>query len=126
MTSLRVRQIRKKLSDLFESHLDLTDIGESDKDRETKVLTRCLAAFAIYSVTGGGEEDAGQAVWDGSDDNGIDAAYYDISEARVVLVQSKWIHAGAGEPEAKDIAVFANGIKDLVEQEPGNFGVDRK
>ncbi len=122
MTSLRVRQIRSKLRDLFESHLDLRDLGSADKDRETKVLTRCLAAFAIYNLTGCSEEEAAKAVWDGSDDNGIDAACHDASESRVILVQAKWIHAGAGEPEAKDIAVFANGIKDLVEQDFENFG----
>ena len=64
MTSLRVRQIRSKLRDLFESHLDLRDLGSADKDRETKVLTRCLAAFAIYILTGCSEE-AAKAVWDG-------------------------------------------------------------
>ena len=122
MTSLRVRQIRRKLRDLFEAHLDLRDLGDTDKDRETKILTRCLAAFAIYHLTGCEEEEAAKAVWDGSDDNGIDAAYHDASEFRVILTQAKWIHAGAGEPEAKDIAVFANGIKDLVEQEFENFG----
>jgi len=37
------------------------------------------------------------------------------------LAQSKWINSGSGEPEAKDITVFANGIKDLVEQEHDNF-----
>jgi hypothetical protein len=122
MTSLRVRQIRSKLLDLFKSHLDLRDVGERDKDGETKILTRCLAAFGVYNLTGCSEEEAGKAVWDGSDHDGIDAAYYDVSESRVVLVQSKWIHAGTGEPEAKDIAVFANGIRDLVEQDFDNFG----
>lgn len=121
MTTLRVKQIKSKLLELFEKHLDLSDIGSADKDRETKILTRCLAAFAIYNLVGCSESEAAQAVWDGADDNGIDAAYYDASESRVVVVQSKWIHAGSGEPEAKDIAVFANGVKDLVEQENANF-----
>jgi hypothetical protein len=122
MTTLRVKQIQTKLRELFEPHLDLSDVSLADKERDSKVLTRCLAAFAVYNQTGCGEEQAGAAVWDGSDDNGIDAAFYDASDNRVVIVQSKWIYAGAGEPEAKDVSTFANGVKDLVEQETGNFG----
>lgn len=121
MTTLRVRQIKSRLLSLFDQHLDLSAISAVDKDRETKVLTRCLAAFAIFTQTGCSEKEAAEAVWDGSDDNGIDAAFYDPSDSRVVIVQSKWIHAGTGEPEAKDIAAFANGVKDLVEQTTSNF-----
>ena len=121
MTSLRVKQIKARLLALFEPYLDLKDISKTDKDRETKIITRCLAAFAVYSQTGCSEKDAAEAVWDGSDDNGIDAVYHDLSESRVVVVQSKWIYSGSGEPDAKDIATFANGVKDLIEQEYSNF-----
>jgi hypothetical protein len=121
MTSLRVKQIKNRLLELFEPYLDLHDIKADDKDRETKVLTRCLAAFAVYSQTGCSEKEAASSVWDGSDDNGIDAAFHDVSDSRVVIVQSKWKHTGVGEPEAKDIATFANGVRDIVEQENGNF-----
>jgi hypothetical protein len=123
MSSLRVKQIKSKLLDLFEVHLDLSDIPSSDKERESKILTRCLAAYAIYVRTGCAEEDAAKSVWDGADDNGVDAVFYDISESRVVIVQSKWIHSGAGEPEAKEVATFANGVRDIVEDNSDNFGV---
>lgn len=92
-----------------------------DKERETKILTRCLAAFAVHHLSGCSEREAAYSVWDGADDNGIDAAYHDVSESRVLLVQSKWMHAGSGEPEAKEVASFANGVKDLVEQETAGF-----
>ena len=122
MSSLRVRQIKSKLFNLFAKHLDLTDIPETDMERETKILTRCLAAYATYIRTGCTEEDAARAVWDGPDDNGVDAVYHDASELRVIIVQSKWIHAGSGEPSAADIGVFANGVRDVVEQNAANFG----
>ncbi len=121
MSSLRVKQIKSKLLELFEQHIDISGLSSNDNELPQKILTRCLAAFAIFSLTGCSEAEAGASVWDGSDDNGIDAAFYDAAEARVVLVQSKWIHAGSGEPAASDLGAFANGVKDVVEQEQANF-----
>jgi hypothetical protein len=121
MKSLRVKQITNKLLTLFEPHLDLTDIGQSDSQRQQKILSRCLAAYGIVMRTGCSPEDAAHSVWDGSDDNGLDAVFYDASEKRVVIAQSKWISAGGGEPSASDIAVFANGVRDLIEQNEENF-----
>lgn len=121
MTPLRVKQIKSKLLDLFEKHLDLSDIKPSDIQREQKVLTRCLAAYAVVMRTACSAEDAARNVWDGTDDNGVDAVFHDAAEKRVVVVQSKWIHAGGGEPSASDIALFANGVRDVVEHNEGNF-----
>ena len=121
MSVLKVNQIRGKLLAMFESSLDLSDIGIKDKERETKILSRALAAFAIYLETGCTEKEAAEAVWDGADDNGIDAAFYDSSTQRVLFVQSKWINKGAGEPEAKDLSVFVQGCKDAIEQDISNF-----
>jgi hypothetical protein len=122
MSVLKVNQIKAKLRAMFEYHLDLSDISEADKEREVKVLTRCLAALAIYVETGCSEKDAADAVWDGSDDNGIDAAYYDPSDSRVLFVQSKWIQKGSGEPAAAEIGTFTNGVKDAIEQDLTLFG----
>jgi hypothetical protein len=60
---------------MFEAHLDLRDLSATDPDREQKVLSRCLAAVAIYLQTGCTEKEAAEAVWDGGDDNGIDARF---------------------------------------------------
>jgi hypothetical protein len=106
---------------MFEDNLDLTGISDSDQQRDIKILTRCLAAFAIYSATGCTAEDAAKAVWDGGDDNGIDAAFYDPAERQVVVVQSKWIQSGSGEPDASAIASFADGVRDLIENAIDNF-----
>lgn len=121
MSTLKVNQIKSKIRSMFESYLDLNDIGQTDKERENKILTRCLAALAIYLQTGCSEKDAAAAVWDGSDDNGIDGAYFDPSDSRVVFVQSKWINKGSGEPEAKEIGVFIKGVRDAIEQDQTNF-----
>jgi AIPR protein len=121
MSSLRVNQIRGKLSSMFGQFLDTKDIGENDKERQQKILSRCLAAFAVYINCGCSEKEAAEAVWDGTDDNGIDAAYFDASDKRVVFVQSKWINKGSGEPEARDLSTFVKGVRDAIEQESTNF-----
>jgi hypothetical protein len=121
LSILKVNQIRGKLLAMFEPLLDLTDISGADKEREPKVLSRALAALAIYLETGCKASEAAEAVWDGADDNGIDAAFYDASTQRVLFVQSKWINKGAGEPEAKDLAVFVQGVRDAIEQDATNF-----
>lgn len=123
MSSLKVKQTESKLLDLFQEHLDLHDIGADDPERRAKILSRCLAAFAVFMESGCSEVEAARSVWDGSDDNGLDAVFHDVADQRIIVVQSKWIKAGNGEPEAKEIAAFANGVKDLVEEETDNFGV---
>lgn len=117
MSKLRVDQIRAKLRSLFEQHLDLSDIRSSDPERDSKILSRCLAALAIYTGTGCSAKDAAEAVWDGADDNGIDSAYFDATTSTVVLAQAKFIQKGTGEPEAAEIGAFTKGIRDLVEQD---------
>jgi Iron-sulfur binding domain of endonuclease III len=121
MSSLKVNQIKAKLRTMFEPHLDLGDISTTDKERDQKILSRCLAALAIYSQTGCTPKDAAEAVWDGSDDNGIDGAYFDQSDSRVIFVQSKWINKGTGEPEAKEIGVFIKGVGDAIEDDQTDF-----
>lgn len=121
MSSLKVSQIRTKLLAMFQSHLDLSGISDTDKEKEQKILTRCLAALGIYLQTGCTEKEAAEAVWDGGDDNGIDGAYFDPTESRVVFVQSKWINKGSGEPDAAEIGSFIKGVKDAIEQDASNF-----
>jgi hypothetical protein len=121
MSSLKVNQIKTRLLAMFEAHLDLSDIPVQDAGREHKVLSRCLAALAVYLRTGCDVKEAASAVWDGSVDNGVDAAYFDAADSRVVFVQSKWIAKGSGEPEAKEIGAFVKGAKDAVEQDGADF-----
>lgn len=121
MSSLKVSQIKGKVLAMFEHLLDLSDVGATDPEREQKILSRGLAALAIYLETGCTEQEAAEAVWDGADDNGIDAAFYDASNQRVLFVQSKWINKGAGEPEAKDLSVFVQGVRDAIEQDSTAF-----
>jgi hypothetical protein len=106
---------------MFEAYLDLADIKPTDLERDQKIFSRCLAALAVYLQTGCTEQDAAGAVWDGQDDNGIDAAYFDTAESRVLFVQAKWINKGSGEPEAQEIGAFVKGVRDAIETDDTCF-----
>lgn len=114
MSIIHVNQIANKIEQLFESKLDVSDLNSSDTEYRTKVLTRCLAAYAVYCVGGASEAEAANSVIDGADDNGIDAIYYSPANKRMVLVQSKWSKKGVGEPESGDIRKFKDGVFDLL------------
>ncbi len=90
----------------------MSDLKENDPERDTKILTRCLAAYAIYTV-GGSIEDAASSIVDGGDDNGIDAVFYSPSLKQMVIAQSKWKKSGTGEPESAEVGKFCHGIRDL-------------
>jgi hypothetical protein len=64
-------------------------------------------------------ETAAHAVTDSSNDNGIDAIYFDESNRRLYLVQTKWIKNGSGEPDNGEIKKFIAGIHDLFNMEFG-------
>lgn len=42
MTSLKVRQIHSKIRGMFENDLDLTEISDSDPERDVKILLGVL------------------------------------------------------------------------------------
>jgi len=113
MSILHINQISSKIKKLFEDKIDLVDIGYNDQEKETKILTRCLAAYAIYNSIECSHDDAAASIVDGGNDNGIDAIYYSPSSKRMLIVQSKWIKTGVGEPSSSEIGKFCTGIRDL-------------
>ena len=114
MSILHINQISSKIFGLFESYLDASDINPSDPQRKDKLLTRCLAAYGVYTSIECSAEDAAKAVVDGSDDNGIDALAYSSVTKKMVFVQAKFSKDGSGEPESAGVAKFCVGVKDLV------------
>ena len=113
MSILHVSQISKKIRELFEDKIDISDLKTTDSEFETKVLTRCLAAYAIYSSVGCTIEDAASSVVDGGDDNGIDAILYSPSLKQMIIAQAKWKKSGIGEPDSSEVGKFCQGIRDL-------------
>ncbi|MEG5564261.1 AIPR family protein [Enterobacter ludwigii] len=121
MSIIHVNQIGSKIHTLFADKIDISDLNANDKELQTKLLTRCLAAYAIYCIGDTSLEDAALAVVDGADDNGIDAIHYSASTKRMIIVQSKWKKDGSGEPDNADTRKFKDGVVDLINLELDNF-----
>jgi hypothetical protein len=121
MSLLHVNQISNHLTEAFSNLIDLSDQSNStEENRKNFLLTRSLAAYSIKYHAHIDESTSAQSVTDGSNDNGIDAIYYDENEKVLFISQSKWMHDGKGEPSLGDIKKFLDGIKDLF-----NFQFDR-
>lgn len=121
MSVLHVTQIARRVRESFENHIPKDDLNAADPEYDTKVQTRCLAAFAVQAVTECTDLDAGAAVIDGGEDNGLDAVFYSPSQNRLVLVQSKWIKDGKSEPDSGEVGKFCKGVRDLINSEFGRF-----
>lgn len=76
MSKFIVQQITGKVKDVFASSIDISDLNQTkDKGFEDKLISQCLAAFAIHNIGGASISEAGKAVTDGGDDNGLDAIF---------------------------------------------------
>ena len=113
MSKLHIGQIKANIEELFHDKVDLSDIADNDPEKETKSLTRYLAAYAIYYLSNCSETDAGLSVTDGYDDGGIDAIYYSEQAEKLFIVQSKWRKDGKGEIKKDEILKFQEGIDNL-------------
>jgi hypothetical protein len=123
MSIIHINQIKNKVNELFRAHLDLGDLPETDRQRDDKINTRCLAAYAVYLTVECTIEEAANSVVDGADDNGIDAVYYSQSSKKLIIVQSKFSKDGAGEPESAGILKFCTGVRDLFDLSFDRFNV---
>jgi hypothetical protein len=82
MSIIHVNQIKHRVIRLFDGLIDLSDINNASvEQREDFLLTRGLGAYAVHFLSGVPVQSAAHAVTDGSNDNGIDAIYYDESPA---------------------------------------------
>lgn len=120
MSVVHIQQIKNKVCDAFAAKIDTSDIADKDKEKDIKITTRCLAAYAIHYTSGCSEQEAADAVVDGSDDNGIDAIFYS-NEGELYIVQSKYSQDGSGEPSSGDVGKFCQGVKDLINEKFDRF-----
>lgn len=121
MSAIHIAQIAKRINEQFAEFLDHSDLSDKDPEIETKILSRCLAAHAVFMRSGCTPIDAARSVTDGGDDHGLDAIYFSPSTEKLILVQSKWIKNGKGEPESGDVAKFCAGVRDLINLERDRF-----
>ncbi|MBN9399125.1 MAG: AIPR family protein ['Candidatus Kapabacteria' thiocyanatum] len=121
MSVTHLNQIKRRVQQAYSTLIARDELSEGDPNIADKVLTRCLASFAVQAVTDCSEIDAANSIIDGSDDNGLDAVFYSESQNTIVLVQSKWIKDGKAEPSSAEVLKFCRGVRDLVNSEFDRF-----
>ncbi len=84
-----------------------------DAQHDTDRLTRALAAYTLVSLADLDDAVAAGAVTDDDNDGGIDALYYDRSNSRLFLVQSKFKRTGTAPSQAENLKTI-NGINALI------------
>ena len=121
-TPIHIKRIEKRLDDLFESRIDLSDRKDkTDTERRKGFLTRALAAYTLHSITGTDPVTAAKSVTDTYADNGIDAIFIDTSEHLVYLIQSKWREDGSKGIDQSEALKFMRGVGKLLQLEWDDF-----
>lgn len=121
MSTLHISHIQKHISSLYKDKIDISDLNQTDKELDIKMLTRALSAYSIQILCNATPDQIAPYIVDGSDDNGIDCFYYDSTEKVMYISQAKWIKDGVGEPDLGDVKKFTDGIRDLVNQKYERF-----
>lgn len=117
---VEILQLPAKLREMFTGKLAESTSRDPEK-REENFLSRSLAAYAIYKLSGCSLEEAAASVVDGGGDRGIDAIFYSPTTQILWVAQSKFIKNGSGEPSYKDVNEFVNdGLRNLLK---GKFEV---
>lgn len=123
MSIIQVAHIQKNCQSRFAPLIDMSDVTTSNaEERDSKFLSRALAAFAIAAVAKTDDVSAAQSVVDEFHDDGIDAFYFDRTEHIAYLVQSKWIKDGNGSPDLGSILKFTQGINHFLEDKASLLG----
>ena len=92
----------------------------TEEQHDTDRLTRALAAYTLVSLADLDDSVAAGAVTDDDNDGGIDAVYYDRSNSRLIIVQSKFKRTGAAPSQAENLKTI-NGINALINRRFAEF-----
>lgn len=84
----------------------------TDVEHTNNRLSRSLAAYALVKHCGIDDFKAVEAITDGSNDDGIDALYFDRNSKSLVVVQSKFKRIGTA-PNLDEAQRTVNGVKAL-------------
>lgn len=121
MSTIHIKQIERKIRETYSNIIDTTDLSESDRFKDEKLISRCLAAYTVQVHSSCSTIEAAASVTDGGDDNGLDAIFYSKEQSTLFLVQSKWIKNGRSEPKSGDISKFCTGVRNLFNFEKERF-----
>lgn len=110
---LQERQVRKRLKEDFEPHIDLSDYQHHGENEQAKArTTRALAALTVAAHATVSVEEACASVVDESNDQGIDAIGVSAARREVYVVQTK---TSSGGPSPTDVMKFIQGIRYLLD-----------
>jgi hypothetical protein len=123
MAEVQHAQIKSKLLEEVAPTVDQSDlVAHKNKDLESHVLSRSIAAVALHIVSDLDISAASANIVDGSNDNGIDAIYYDTVNRTLFLIQSKWSNAHSSSVSLAEVQKFLSGVQDLVSEKKDRFG----
>ena len=122
-TPIEILYLPTKLHELFDGKLQELNSRNTPEQRERNFLSRSLAAYAIYKLSGCSLDEAVASVVDGGGDGGIDAFFFSPTTQILWIAQSKYIASGRGEPGLEEVNTFKNGLEFLLR---GQFEVFAK
>jgi len=117
-TNINMIRIATKLNELFQGHVDLSDV-EKEGSENKHFETRALAALALMMKSVIDVQSSCLNITDGYHDMGIDAIYLDETQKQLFVVQSKWRESGQGSVSQEEMHAFVEGIKRII-----NFDTD--
>jgi hypothetical protein len=108
-----IEHVPKTLHEAFDGKLPPGEQGDA-REREHNFLSRALAAYAVFKLSGCTLAEAAASLVDGGGDGGIDAAHHSPTSNTLWLVQSKFIENGRGEPGLGEVSKFRDGVDNLL------------
>lgn len=126
MSQLHSEQIKSELVRRFKAHVDMSKLANtSTEEREHVFVSRALSAYVIGNVARISDQTAAACITDGSQDQGIDAVYFDQDEKILYLVQSKWRRNNLDKGIAlKEVQSFIEGIRLFLDSRFDQFSID--
>ena len=113
-TNINIMRIGKKLNELFNGLIDMSDVNTPD---ERHFETRALAALVLMMKCGLDASVSCNHITDGFHDMGIDAIYLDEAQKQLFLVQSKWRENGKGAISQGEMQAFIEGVHRIIDLE---------
>ncbi|PNM16010.1 hypothetical protein A6J63_008875 [Yersinia enterocolitica] len=116
-SAVLAKRIGRRIFETYSEFIYKDDIAAHDKERDIKITSRCIAAFAIdaFGETNDHKQ-AGFSVCDGFDDNGIDALYVNHALKTMVIVQSKYDQQASGSIAITDFLRFKDSCTELMDE----------
>ncbi|MBL1067923.1 AIPR family protein [Streptomyces sp. 7-21] len=116
--------VRKAIEERFDGLIDMSDQARlSQESRHQAFLSRGLAALATQIEHPCSDRVAASRVFDGQDDQGLDAIAVEVStvRSRIRLVQAKWSDQNKGAFGEAEVHKMFHGLELMLDRNFGKF-----